>query len=142
MRVLDGSEDGFTLVEIIVGLVIIAVVVVGIVAGLGAAISTTRLHRQQATAQTILVNAAESIKRQTFDITCPVTYNPVEGVDLYSASGTNWDVTIAEIEFWDTTSDSWTSSCAADRLQKVTLQILENGVPKPQETTSVVKRPS
>jgi hypothetical protein len=59
-----------------VAIAIMGIAVVTIVTAMGAGILLATRHRQQTTANTVLVTAAEAVKASDFDTNCPATYSP------------------------------------------------------------------
>lgn len=143
-----GSEDGFTLVEVLVALAILGIAFAVLLGGMQTTILGSDIHRQEASAGAVLVQAAEAVKdedRNKF-LTCAQvasgsTYNPYDGManlpDGWAASGA---ITVDSIRSWNGTgfqvgcplpSDAW-------RLQRITLSVKsKNG--RATETISVVK---
>jgi prepilin-type N-terminal cleavage/methylation domain-containing protein len=68
------DEDGFTLVEVLLAVVILGIAVVTFVSGLAAAIRSSDLHRKDATIQTVLRNYAEAL--QASASSCPGSLSP------------------------------------------------------------------
>lgn len=63
----ERSEAGETLLEILVAMAIMAIVVVGIVGAVGTTVLGAHVHRSQASSNTVLVSAMETIKSNDFD---------------------------------------------------------------------------
>jgi hypothetical protein len=79
------GEAGESLAELMVTISILSIAVITIVSAMAAGILLSSRHREQSTANTVLVSAAESIKGQDYDTSCPATaYNPTSGVTVPS----------------------------------------------------------
>jgi type II secretory pathway pseudopilin PulG len=63
----ERAEVGETLVEVIMAMALMGIVVVGIVGGLATTVLGSHVHRSQASANAVMVNAMESIKSSDFD---------------------------------------------------------------------------
>jgi hypothetical protein len=59
-----------------VAIAIMGIAVVTIVSAMGAGILLSTRHRQQTTAGTVLVSAAEWVKARPYDTNCPASYSP------------------------------------------------------------------
>lgn len=136
-----GDERGDTLVEILVAVAILGIAFVGILAGLATAISLSGRQRGQASADIVLVSAADSVKSQTY-VSCPTasaaSYSATSGVTLptgWSAS----NLTITAFKSWNGTA--WSATCPASD-KNVQLVTITAAAPdgKTTESVDVVKR--
>ena len=69
------DEDGFSLIDVLVTLVIMTIGVVALIGGLISTIALTDYHRKDATTQTVLRNYAETLKAEVLQ-SCPQGYSP------------------------------------------------------------------
>src|SRR5437763_16449238 len=68
---LPGSQDeGFTLVEVLIAMVILGLAVTGLIAGFATTSQSASLYKDQSDGQTFLNAAAERVKLTTYDTTC------------------------------------------------------------------------
>lgn len=114
------SDSGDTLIEVLVGITIMAIAFVGILAGMGVTIAGSAEHRGLADSQTLVRNAVEQIKHQTFDGCAGVLDTQ------YTATATaGYHLDITTVAVWrSTTADfqsgaSMAALCAATPLQKI-----------------------
>ena len=100
-------EAGETLVEILVAIVILGVGVATLVGGLGSAIFSSSLHRNQSEIDAVLVSAAETVKGEAY-ATCatPAAYPP-SPTGLYAT----WAGTLAvtSVRYWN--GSGWDTTC-------------------------------
>ncbi|MDQ3757938.1 MAG: type II secretion system protein [Actinomycetota bacterium] len=143
------TEEGLSLVEVIVTVAIMGIAFVSILGGMWTAIVTTDTHRKQALATTYLVSAAEHLKSSvaTPYATCASTYSlagiasTVVPVDWKAA------MTVA-VEHWTGTAfDGSTATCATTTsttrfdLQQVTITASSPVDARATESLTFVKRP-
>ena len=130
------SEQGDTLIEILIAVTILGIAFVGILAGLATALRLSGSQRGRANADVVLVSAADSVRNQTY-VSCPTasasSYSPSSGVTLpagWSAS----NVTVSAIKFRD--AATWTSTCPTTD-QNVQLVTITAAAPSGGATESV-----
>jgi prepilin-type N-terminal cleavage/methylation domain-containing protein len=95
------SEDGFSLAELLVTIVLVSVTFVAILTGLMTTIRVSASHRTQATTDAVVRSAAEWVK--------DMSHNPYRttcnGPAMYSLNGlampTGYSATIRRVEYWD-----------------------------------------
>ena len=94
------AEDGFSLVEVLVTIVIVGVTFSALLGGLITTITVSSLHRKQATADSVTRSAAEWIKDSV-----QTPYQNCAGIGAYSLSGlpkpAGYTVAIQSVEYWD-----------------------------------------
>jgi prepilin-type N-terminal cleavage/methylation domain-containing protein len=94
------AEEGFSLVEVLITIVIVGVTFSALLGGLFTTITVSSLHRKQATADSVGRSAAEWVKDS---VTNP--YANCGGVNAYSLSGlqkpSGYAVAITSVEYWD-----------------------------------------
>jgi Tfp pilus assembly protein PilV len=96
-----GGDRGDTLIELVVAVTIMSVAVVAIVGGIGTSILMSGIHRQQATAGTVLRNYAEQIEKRV--AATPTAYtascSPTYASDFVPPTG--FTATITRARFWN-----------------------------------------
>ncbi|MDP9331353.1 MAG: type II secretion system GspH family protein [Actinomycetota bacterium] len=141
-------EDGFSLAEILITIVIISVTFTAILGGLMTSITVSSLHRKEATADALARDGGEWVKssvRNPYSTTCA-------GSSMYTVSGltvpSGYAVNIPTsggVLFWNGTSSnpvSFGSACPAggDKgLQKITI-VATSTDGSATETVEVMKR--
>jgi prepilin-type N-terminal cleavage/methylation domain-containing protein len=95
------SEDGFSLAELLVTIVLVSVTFVAILTGLMTTIRVSAVHRAQSATDAVARSAAEWVKdsnRNPYSTAC----NPL---GMYSLSGlqmpSGYTATIKPVEFWN-----------------------------------------
>ena len=98
-----GSEEGFSLAEIVITIAIVGVTFAAILGGMMTAITVSSQHRKHATADTLARSAAEWVKDPVRN-----AYANCAGVNTYSISGvsapTGYSVSITSVEYWNGTA--------------------------------------
>jgi Tfp pilus assembly protein PilV len=151
------GEDGETLVELLITVVVMGIAFTALLAGLGTAIASTRTHRQQANADIVLPAAADAVKSNTLNVykACNIVTAVGSGTS-YDATPTatptpvplpsGWaetDITITSVKGWNASTSTWvpcTASVTDTKLELVTIQVVTPGTPSTTETLDVVKR--
>jgi prepilin-type N-terminal cleavage/methylation domain-containing protein len=94
------ADEGFSLVEVLVTIVIVGVTFSALLGGLITTITVSSLHRKQATADSVARSAAEWIKDGV-----QTPYQNCAGVGAYSLSAlpkpAGYSVAIQSVEYWD-----------------------------------------
>jgi prepilin-type N-terminal cleavage/methylation domain-containing protein len=144
------SEDGFSLAELLVTIVLVSVTFVAILTGLITTIRVSASHRTQATTDAVVRSAAEWVKdiqQNPYRTTC-------NGPAMYSLNGlampTGYSATIARVEYWDGAAPATTgtynlafqSTCpgSVDKgLQRITI-VATSSDGQATETVQVLKR--
>ena len=146
------SEDGFSIAELLVTIVLVSVTFVAILTGLMTTLRVSTTHRTQATTDAVVRSAAEWVK--------DVSHNPYRstcnGPSMYTMNGlampTGYSVSITRVEYWDGAAPAATgtynlsshiqSTCPAggDKgLQRITIvATASNG--QATETVQILKR--
>jgi prepilin-type N-terminal cleavage/methylation domain-containing protein len=117
------DDEGFTLIECLISIAILGIAFAALLGGMAASSTTSDFHRKEATANTLLVSATESVKdvvRNPFhDCGSGLAYNPYTGVVLPTPS---WRITIDSVLYWDGTT--FQGTCSPDyRLQLINLRV-------------------
>ena len=128
------GDEGLSLIEMLIAIAILGIAVVGIIAGLGASIQASRVHRQQAETESVLFGAVERVKAvsHTACATAATTSysNAAKGISPAVALPANWNtggVVITNIEYWNgsafgTNSNHCYDNAAEDPYHVLTLQ--------------------
>lgn len=111
------NEGGFTLIETLIAVMLLGVGVIAVLGGLQSSIIGSRVNRDLATANTVLMSSAEAVKDEVRNhyAACPAaatSYNPVNGVVLPTG--------------WTPSMVSYTVDCSSDsiKLQRITVKVL------------------
>lgn len=148
LRHVERSEEGLSLVEVIVTVAIMGIAFVSILGGMWTAIVTSDTHRKQALGMTYLINAAEHLKS--------VDSTPYSScASTYSLSGLSDDVVPADwkvgmtvaVEHWTGTAfDSSTATCTTTTtttrfdMQQITITVNSPVDARATEDITFVKR--
>ena len=140
------TDQGFTLVEVVVSLVLMGVVIAAILPAMWTAIRLSRFSDSGAKVEAVLGRAIDLVANEDW-IACPQAAYPAKArtaASLYDWPDTTVAVTL--IEYWDPTGKSWSatnpSGCAAGGSSAVsitkerTLQRVTIVVTSPDATTS------
>lgn len=117
------AQAGDTLVEVLIAISILSIAFVAILSGLGIAVQASSQHRAQATANTVLLSAAEAVKAASFT-SCATTstYDTSSGVTVPSG----WTApAVTAVQYWNGSSffsGTCPSSPADRKLQMITIQ--------------------
>ncbi len=146
------DDDGATLLELIVAVVIMGITVVAVLGGLMTSIQTSDLHRKQATAGTYARDYAETVNRYV----AAGNYAPCAGHANYAAAFATVPVPsgfkdpVASVRYWDpawtagSAASPWVSSCTTSSdvgLQQVTVQVESTDGRATETSVVVVRRP-
>ncbi len=145
------NQDGFSLPELLITIVIVGITFVAILTGLMTTIKVSATHRTQATTDSLARSAAEWVK----DISKTPYRTTCNGPAMYSLSGlptpSGYSATISRVDYWDGIAPSDTGtynlsshilpSCTGgdQGLQRITIvATAANG--QATETVQVLKR--
>jgi type II secretory pathway pseudopilin PulG len=102
IKVPSSSEEGLTLIEILVTVAIMGISFVVIIGGIGTAIFSSSLHRSQATAGTILRSFAESVDKENYiDCATGTQYTTGSG---FTPTPNTYSVTVTQVDYLVTTT--------------------------------------
>jgi prepilin-type N-terminal cleavage/methylation domain-containing protein len=94
-------DDGFSLAELLITIVLVSITFVAILTGLTTTIRLSAVHRTQSTTDAVVRSAAEWVKdsaQTPYRATC-------NGPSMYSLSGLavppGYSVTISQVQYWD-----------------------------------------
>jgi prepilin-type N-terminal cleavage/methylation domain-containing protein len=146
------DEDGFSLAELLITIVLVSVTFVAILTGLMTTIRVSAVHRTEATTDAVARSAAEWVK----DISQNPYRTTCNGPAMYSLNGlatpTGYSATITQVEYWDGAAPAATgtydlsshigATCPAgvDKgLQRITI-VAASSDGQATETVQVLKR--
>ncbi|GAA1940398.1 type IV pilus modification PilV family protein [Kitasatospora viridis] len=127
------GEEGETLIEVLVAVVLMGVAFVAILGGMGTAIISSATQQKVTSADSIIRSAAETVVSDQY-ASCAVTYGT-------PAPPAGFTVTV-EVDYWDGAGTFGRPCPAADTgVQKVTLTVHSTGPHPVRDTTlEVIKR--
>lgn len=139
------DEQGETLLELVIAIMILGVCVVGIGAGMVMSVKISGINRQQAVADAYLHNYAETLQGYAYrGCTAASTpdYSAVVNPPLNAALPAPFSGASITVSYWDPTTSTFMSTCPAggdSGLQKITFSATtsDNFV---HESLVVVKR--
>jgi prepilin-type N-terminal cleavage/methylation domain-containing protein len=135
------GERGETLVEILVSIVIIGICFAAILGGLTSSIFGSRVHREQATVETVLRSYAEATKAQ---VNRPGGYLPcASGYNITSYNPPSGFVpSITSVQWWDGATFRSSGCTAAAEKGLQTLSLRAQGPEGAFEVVDIVVRKS
>ena len=140
------AEEGFSLAEILITVVIVGITFTALLGGLATAITVSDYSRKQATADSLARDAAEWVKNSVSTV-----YVPCAGNGAYSLAGVStssgYTVAVTGVEYWDGTlpstgaySPGFAGSCSTDQgLQRITITA-SSADGRAVETVQITKR--
>lgn len=148
MSIIDrrSSDEGTSLVEVLVAIVILGIAVPGLLSGLAAAALTSGVHRGETNAHVSVVSAAESLRddaRNPFNCTLS-TYNPLSGVTLptgWSAANVKLVTASAQSGYWGDGAFKTAACGPATDLQRLTLKATSPDGRAVEQLTIFKRRP-
>lgn len=118
-------DEGTSLVEVLIAVVILGIAVPGLLSGLAAAALSSGIHRGEADAHVAIVSAAESVRddaRNPFSCT-PASYDRTAGVFLPAGwSASNLVLASAESGYWGDGAFRTATCGPVTDLQRLTLR--------------------
>jgi type II secretory pathway pseudopilin PulG len=137
------SEEGVTLVEILVTVMILGVAFVTLVGGMSSAMIASDIHRKEATAGAALRSYAEAIKGAGYtNCATPATYAPASVGYVQPAAST---AGVTSVEYWqvdssDPNTGSFNGTCTTDQgLQRISVQVTTSDG-RATESVQILKR--
>lgn len=121
MRIPAGQQ-GMTLIEVLVALLIIGIVAVTYLAGLSTSSKAVILNSENITAESLAKSQMEYIKRQPYDATSPVEYAELDLDQKLIDAGYDIDV---QVQLMNPRGDTNNND---DGLQRIIITILHNEV--------------
>ena len=141
----SSSEDGFSLVEVLISVVIMGICFAGLLAGMGTSALSSGLHRGQADGHTLLVSAAEAVRdQQRNPFSCATSgYDLTEEVvlpDGWSASDVRIVTGSIEHGYWDGNGFAVAASCGSGTdMQRMQVEVTTPDG-RTSERISLIKR--
>lgn len=136
-------EDGFSLPEVLLTILIVGIAFGAILGGMMTSITVSDLHRKQATADTIARDAAEKVKDpgQAYK-PCASTSGPNSYTIPSTPSG--YSVSVTEVRYWDGISFnpvSFGASCPSpDKGMQLITVVAASSDGRASESVTIVKR--
>lgn len=122
LRWRPASDAGDTLIEVLVALAVLSIGVVTVVGGLSTQVIATGANRDQAQASSVLNDAAEFVKAQSFSTVCALTSSTA-----ITASSVRLDSSWTVTEGPATDFDSGGTCSGSTELAKVTVSVSGHG---------------
>jgi prepilin-type N-terminal cleavage/methylation domain-containing protein len=108
------SEAGFSLIETLVAIVVLSLVAAAGIGGLLTAVSTSDQHRQESTANALMVSVAEQIKSETYSpcwasagYKTPSYYPSIDSSSLTLPTGWSASNVAVSVQYWNPQSSTW-----------------------------------
>jgi prepilin-type N-terminal cleavage/methylation domain-containing protein len=121
------ADDGFTLTEVLIAVVILSVAVVALLASLGSEIFTARVHRDIVTSDAIVRRYGEQLLAAPYSA-CPLNLASLPAAYQPAGLPAGYNAAITNIEFADasntTTTPLWGATCAsnsANEMERITI---------------------
>lgn len=102
------AEDGLSLIELLIAILVLGIGVTSIVLALGTAINTSRTTRNQASGETVVRRVTEVLKEASLEpayaaASCPDIEALVDGITV-----TGWDIALdGDPEYWLPLTSTW-----------------------------------
>jgi type II secretory pathway pseudopilin PulG len=128
------SEAGDTLIEVLIALVVLSLASVALITGFSTTISSSAVHRQLTTSGVVLdalsQQAIAEIQSQQNLFQCPQPLNyqalvPLVVAAPYTAQYTATFASANAVQYWNTTSLTFTGTCAANQPQMITITLTQ-----------------
>ncbi len=158
-RRLETTDDGFTLIEVLMAVAIMSVCMVGVLSAMGTATKGAAVHRREADGQAVLVSAVEKILRSNtaYDTSCSTALPsyatalaavplPPEWSDQGWTAAQAFSIPASSVKWWNGTA--FTTTCNDNQstdaagllhMQQFTVQVTSPGA-SDVEAVTVVKR--
>lgn len=142
MRPETGHDRGETLLELLIGLTIMAVAVVAIVGGLLVSVAVSDIHRKQSTAGAAVRDYAENVEKYvagTGYTSCAASSAYAPGaVGFTTPSG--YTASAVAVRYWS--GAAWVASpCADIGLQELTVQVTSSDTRASERLVVVLRKP-
>ena len=142
MRSEADRDRGETLLELLIGLAIMAIAVVAVVGGLVASIAVSDIHRKQSTAGAAVRGYAENVEKHV----AGAGYTACAALSAYSpgavgfAAPSGYAATAVAVRYWSGTA--WvTSPCADVGLQELTVQVASSDGRATERLVVILRKP-
>ncbi len=134
------SEAGDTLVEVLLAVIVLGMASVALIIAFGTSLSASADHRQLSASGVVLDSVSQQVisemQAQPVLFTCPTAGTPAgpEPLSYYVANvpmttPSNYSASFASsnpIEFWNTSTSTFGTTCEAGEPQQVTITIIDN----------------
>jgi type II secretory pathway pseudopilin PulG len=124
------SEDGDTLLEVLIAMVVLSLCSVAIILAFATSISSSAEQRDLANVDTVLRGATQEATSQmqqnssNYFSVCPAAGQPPQAESLQFPGLTNgYSAQVSSVLYWDSTSSSYDSTCTANASQLVTIVV-------------------
>ncbi len=130
------SEEGTTLVEILVAVAILGIAFVAVLGGMLTSVTASDVHRKQADGLALVTRNAETVKALPYaSCATPAAYE----TGLAAASG--YSISITAVAFLD--AGGFVTPCPTDKgIQRVSLKAETTSGTNSSETIDIIKRQS
>lgn len=148
-----GGQQGVTLIEIVICILIMGIAMVGIISGLTTGVRFSGENENRQRAEAALVSYGNAVKRMPY-FPCGVPAEPAEPAtynDEYDVFAGSWDapdgidVRVTDVSYWRSSADpvnlepiGWTTACPQD--EGIQLLALEATYRDVTATAQIVKR--
>lgn len=142
MRSEPDRDRGETLLELLIGLAILAIALVAVIGGLVASIAVSDIHRKQSTAGAAVRDYAENVEKFVAGAgytacAAPSAYSP--GAVGYTAPS-GYSATAVTVRHWSGTA--WVASpCADVGLQELTVQVASSDGRATEGLVVILRKP-
>ena len=137
------DEQGFSLVEVLITVVIVGIAFAAILGGMVTSIVVSDVHRKQASSDALARSAAEALKDQA------VAYVPCAGPSAYASAlptaPSGYTVSIQSIRYWQWNLDpanqgTFEPTCSPDRGAELISIVARSTDGRATETLEFIKR--
>jgi prepilin-type N-terminal cleavage/methylation domain-containing protein len=130
VRFRRGEEAGYTLTEVLVAVIILAVGVTGIVAAMASGVLASRVSRDSVTSDALVRSYAEQLLGATY-LPCATTAS----YGAYSGAHPNYTVSVTKVQYWTGGNPaSFQATCPTDKGgELLTIRAQATGKPGAQQ---------
>jgi type II secretory pathway pseudopilin PulG len=142
-RLRPRAEDGDTLIEVLVAVMMLGVAVVVLLGGLGTGIRITDVHRKQAAASAYLHTFAETLESAV--AASPTAYRDCADWSVYDPlfriTDTTYESRVASVSYWD--GSAFTVACpgADTGVQRLLLRVRSSDDAAVEELNLIIRKP-
>jgi prepilin-type N-terminal cleavage/methylation domain-containing protein len=123
------SEQGSTLIEVLIAVAILALAAAGLIGGLTTTVGSASIARQQADAQTLLISAGQAVMDNTLipyqSCETSPSYNPASVISV--PPGYSVQALPASYVYWDGNQWGSCTPAAQGNLQRITITVTPPG---------------
>jgi len=138
------NDQGDTLIELIIAVVIMGIAVAAIIGGLGTSIFMSDVHRKQATAGAYVRNYAEAIETAVAGggyVPCATTSSYATPAGFSVPSNYSSSVVAGSMRYWN--GSAWQTTCAVSTdtgLEQMTLRVASSDSRASEQLVLVVRK--